>query len=280
MGIGAAIASYDGISNQMGWPKIPALWGMTGYLLPWWGWLLLTQGILVLALFEYVRRNSDVSAEQPGVSDERLREIAEQVLTSIWHETVNPTIRDSLAAKLVVVERDLFAQIDERFDSQIKQIATQAGEFAGFKAETEKRLLMNDYALAAMGHREVLLKYAADLESGSDSLDLAVRGGSLLATAEWNDWERDYKTWRSQLEHWLIFASPYSADIELVKKLPDNIHKLRWTFGDSHFPNSAAIHEYRSFCVILHNWNEIKNKVHTSVRKVAFEGQLPRNAKV
>ncbi len=52
-----AIPSYDAAANQFGLPKLPALWGMTGSLLPWWGWLLVFQGVLMLALFEYVRRN-------------------------------------------------------------------------------------------------------------------------------------------------------------------------------------------------------------------------------
>ena len=38
------------------WPKLPALWGMTGVLVPWWGWLLIAQAGFVYALFEYVRR--------------------------------------------------------------------------------------------------------------------------------------------------------------------------------------------------------------------------------
>lgn len=53
-GIFAAIQIWDAVSNQFGLPKIPKLWGMTPSFDPWWAWLL---GILVFALFEYVRRS-------------------------------------------------------------------------------------------------------------------------------------------------------------------------------------------------------------------------------
>lgn len=43
--------------DQLDWPKLPALWGMTNALIPWWAWLLLAQAGFIYALFEYVRRN-------------------------------------------------------------------------------------------------------------------------------------------------------------------------------------------------------------------------------
>lgn len=279
-GLVAIIAAWDASSNQFSLPKIPRLWGMTGSLLPWWGWLLVAHAILVLSLFEYVRRNGgsrSISAEL--VDEERVREIFDGLLAARWDD-IQSTIVDDVSARLVVVEKDIFAHTDERFESQLQQIALAAGEFAGFKEETEKRLLGNDYAFAAIGHREVLLKYAFALERGSESLDLKARGGSLSVGSAWNDWERDYRAWLGDLDHWLIFASPYWSDIQAIKKLPDNIHKLAWTFGDDQFPNSAAIHEYRSFCVVHHNWSEVKDRVHATVRKVAFEGGIPVNAKV
>ncbi len=125
----------------------------------------------------------------------------------------------------------------------------------------------------------MLLKAADKLERGSESLDLVACGGSLAINEAWAEWERDYKMWRGDLDQWLIFASPY-LDVGGVNKLPDNIHRLHWAFGDNQFPKSAAIHDYRAFCVIHHNWTEIRDRVHACVRKVAFEGELPLNAKI
>lgn len=51
------VPSYDSNANQFDLPKISELFGMSGALLPWWGWLSILQAILMAALFEYVRRN-------------------------------------------------------------------------------------------------------------------------------------------------------------------------------------------------------------------------------
>ncbi|HYG30653.1 MAG TPA: hypothetical protein VD887_10620 [Allosphingosinicella sp.] len=53
--IWGALVSYDTLCSQLGLPTIREVWGMSGALLSWWGWLLVLQAILVYALFEYVR---------------------------------------------------------------------------------------------------------------------------------------------------------------------------------------------------------------------------------
>lgn len=56
------LGSYDVLCNQLGLPplkdlisKVAPFVGMTGSLMPWWGWLLILQSLFVYALFEYVR---------------------------------------------------------------------------------------------------------------------------------------------------------------------------------------------------------------------------------
>lgn len=58
----AAVAAWDSFSNQFpSWHMrklgdlLPDWLGMTGALLPWWGWLLILQAVFTYALFEYVR---------------------------------------------------------------------------------------------------------------------------------------------------------------------------------------------------------------------------------
>lgn len=60
---GVAASAYQFGCDQFGLPTLPRLWGLTGAYLPWWGWLLVAQGVLVLAIFDYVRRN--VGPTQP-----------------------------------------------------------------------------------------------------------------------------------------------------------------------------------------------------------------------
>lgn len=60
---------YDVLCNQIGLPPLKELFGKTGSLMPWWGWLTVLQSLFVYALFEYVRQHLSVqilpSAESP-----------------------------------------------------------------------------------------------------------------------------------------------------------------------------------------------------------------------
>lgn len=47
---------YQFACDQFGAPTIPRLWGMTGAYLPWWGWMLIVQALITVAVFNYVRR--------------------------------------------------------------------------------------------------------------------------------------------------------------------------------------------------------------------------------
>ncbi len=56
VGVPICAGIYQFGCDQLDWPKLPVLWGMTGAHLPWWGWLLIAQTGFVFALFEYIRR--------------------------------------------------------------------------------------------------------------------------------------------------------------------------------------------------------------------------------
>lgn len=58
--VGAGVYQFG--CDQFDWPKLPALWGMTGQLIPWWGWLIVALAGSVFALFEYVRRNINLDS--------------------------------------------------------------------------------------------------------------------------------------------------------------------------------------------------------------------------
>jgi|SRR4051812_5609217 hypothetical protein len=63
LGLFSAIGVYDTVSNRFDLPKLGHLLGMSGSLLPWWGWLLVLQFVFVIALFEYIRRNVPIRAK-------------------------------------------------------------------------------------------------------------------------------------------------------------------------------------------------------------------------
>ncbi len=71
-GITTAVGAYDTFANQLEFPTLRRLFGMSGALMPWWGWLLVLQAIFVAALFEYIRRNLPVtdSEQQSSVKED------------------------------------------------------------------------------------------------------------------------------------------------------------------------------------------------------------------
>jgi hypothetical protein len=84
-----AVSFYDAISSQFGLPKLGTLVGGNGTLLPWWGWALVAQALLVVALFEFVRRNFGGSTTvettnyaDPGLA-KRVAQIEETLAGSI-----------------------------------------------------------------------------------------------------------------------------------------------------------------------------------------------------
>jgi len=66
VGLPIAAGAYQFLCDQFDFPKLPALWGMTGVLVPWWGWMLIAILGANYALFEYVRR---IAPNPSGSSD-------------------------------------------------------------------------------------------------------------------------------------------------------------------------------------------------------------------
>ena len=99
--IAVAVSMFAGLyqfaCDQFGFPTIPAVWGMTGAIVPWWGWLLIAQAIFVYALFEYVRKLPGATASAPPYDAEPLI----QRLTSLERAIAElGTLKDYLAARV------------------------------------------------------------------------------------------------------------------------------------------------------------------------------------
>jgi len=105
----AGLTIYDPLSNQFGLPKLGTLWGVSGQLLPWWGWLLILEAVFVYALFEYIR-----SLPQVAVPDEldrlknRISRAEERldgamVVSAVGHASGRG---DASTLKLTLAERD------------------------------------------------------------------------------------------------------------------------------------------------------------------------------
>ena len=124
-GVVALVASYDSFSSQFRWPKLGDLLGMSGSLLPWWGWLLILQAIFVYALFEYVRMNLALAPAgqtqgfdlaqlaapiAPRIPDISLLEVAQRVIA-----TFGPPPGDKAG------EAKMFREVSLQIADRVKQ---------------------------------------------------------------------------------------------------------------------------------------------------------------
>lgn|GEM_PF-5181626 len=79
-----SLATYDTLASQLELRTIRAWWGMSGSLMPWWGWLLVLQAILFYALFEYVRRQlgarGDASIYDDSAMGRKIENLASRLL--------------------------------------------------------------------------------------------------------------------------------------------------------------------------------------------------------
>ena len=127
------LTTWDVLSSQFDWPNLRSVWGMTGSLLPWWGWLLVLQAIFVYALFEYVRTSlvvapADLALAQlaappvrPRIPDITLFEVAQRVIASFGPPTENEAER----AKII---REAALQIGDRVKQHKLTVWARRGE--------------------------------------------------------------------------------------------------------------------------------------------------------
>lgn len=137
----AAVAGYDAASNQFGLPTIRTVWGVSGSLLPWWGWLLALQAVFVYALFDYVRRlpraELDKASEESSQSGLQL-EVAElrlaiQSLTGEVDQPEEPLAVDPIAQRADEFAR-AFSRVDEleRFKLGLQEFEAEEAKHWGW----------------------------------------------------------------------------------------------------------------------------------------------------
>lgn len=241
------VAAYDGISSQFNTPKLGSLLGASGSLLPWWGWLIAFQSIMIVGLFEYVRRNVPVVAA--------------------------PEMPTNATARFAAIDAKLE---DVRVDSAVNQRDLQK------LAEEVKR--QNDRTLGslhAVFAREQLAFY--DDAIGSDARDLydSFRNGDRYDHARWQTWESVHTHWESMLTGWLNTAKWYVRDLEVQITTVDEseYRSAQWTVSDHQFPNSEAVRLFKRHRMIHGKWENLRKTVNDKVHQVAFEGMTEHDVK-
>lgn len=255
LGIGlAALASYDTLSSQLELPTVRKLLGMSGALLPWWGWLLILQAVFVIALFEFVRRNVSSGAGQGDANSGDLARLT--------HNHAN--LRD----KFIEAEKDIqdtgktakeAAEAVENFTIKIDKleisVKKQTVEFERVAGEIETirgaavglpaldglhekvdklsaaiapldegvELVRRDLgalrervsqSFAALLLREILADIERQLSDAARDLFSRLNEGHIYDEETWSSWESVHAHWRGLIEQWLGSAKWYAPRVK------------------------------------------------------------------
>ena len=275
-----AVAAYDSFSSQFGWPTLGTLLGISGSLLPWWGWLLILQAIFVYALFEYVRRMSLTMApeDQRGARSLReeaahLREKYQAVISDYQRMTgleARSTDEMDKLKLLIQAQKDTAAANLDAVQDRVK--ALEAGQ--SLDGDRHRAQLASVYgSLAAIYHRERLYHLAQAIEAGASELSAPTNDGVTYGEQDWKEWESKERAWRETLEAWCELASCYVRGISGKVLSTDAEHyKMKGQAQVEQFPDPEAYIGYKEFCALWKNFRNWKGEAEKAVHQVAFNG--------
>ncbi|MEA3064300.1 MAG: hypothetical protein QOJ27_739 [Sphingomonadales bacterium] len=292
----ATVAGYDSFSSQFGFPTLGRLLGVSGSLLPWWGWLLVVQGVFVYALFEYVRRavapTADPSSGDEAASTEVLILALKAKLNSLSENQKAFSEFEEKAMKNVGVANDISRLLSDRIeqiDSKVSKGHQHFGEVEGKMLEAVKRLEAQQsvseqfmrrqvaslrQALTAIFHREQLQTLATEVEARAAELITPTTHGACYEDADqWEAWIEKFFAWRGVVQQWVDIAEAYSphTDIQVFDVHPDQLQEKGVAKVDQ-FPDPEAFIAYKGFWILLKQWRERREQVEQAVQQAAFEG--------
>jgi len=280
------LAAYDTLSSQLELPTARRWWGMSGSLLPWWGWLLILQAIFVYALFEYVRRGGQAAArsERPADSEElkvltqQVGEIAKVSKGIMETQTkVNETQGKRLSAvEKVVGELPSRERVSHDIGSflgpELKEINDRFSKFERlFESQRERidgRLSNIDLGFRAILNREWHQRLFRELGEDFETLAQPIDDGQGLPDAK--VWQQAAKRWRGKLDQWLVIADYYAVGTaEAVLSQPEHLYDGEWTFDESVL-TANQVHRYKELAIWWHNARESKARVDRCLEQTAF----------
>ena len=126
-----------------------------------------------------------------------------------------------------------------------------------------------DQGFAAILDRERLLSLAASIEAVADELSGPTRGEPLI---DRDKWLAQFGGWMGDVETWTRIAEIYRADvIKKVHDTPQHAYRGDWAEPDSLFPDgSIAVHDYKTFRIVLNNFRDEREPVERCVQRAAF----------
>lgn len=254
-----AVASYDIFSAQFRIegkfepPPLLELIGMSGGLLPWWGWLLIAQAGFIYALFEYVRRNVPI---QP------VKKMGGNDLAKIHVDLETKKQVDQIEGKLESV-RATGAINAEAIDKLERAIRTERNQRA-----------LSFHALRVIGALETLeqkMQFDEELLSGK------LLSGEVYDSKAWDSWESVNHHWETNLRNWVSHGQWFAYDIEnRVFGIHENDFGGTWTVEDNQFPTADAQRRFKRHRILRRRWEALRDEVVGGVNSVAYNGMTDK----
>jgi hypothetical protein len=294
-------------------PTIAEAAGMSGALLPLWGWLFIAMALFVYALFERVRRMSPPPEAGPTL-EEVEAVISRHIGEGLQRETVAETFKASdgrfasmfehfenatkglslggaaneklakaneagLAATLVVL-KELRADLDG-LAGEIRREASQAHQDQNVFQERMETWVGNlqrrlRYGLAAVNHalaavldRENMKRLLVRIEDVREELSGPTDRQEPIG--DMNVWLARYGGWYRDVEAWARYGEKYRlGTIKRVFAVTDSDYEGDWKAVDALFPDSKAVHRYKTFRIYSRNFFAELEAVERCVEQAAF----------
>jgi hypothetical protein len=183
-----------------------------------------------------------------------------------------------LSSKMDGLAEALAAESAERFrlKDSVDTLLTKLDELDG---QITNRFTGLDYAISAIGHREILLKSGETIEELNGRLDYP-SGASLAETHAWSAWLRDLSGWDAAIMNWIVHASPYLPDVgSIIERVEDSWYERDWPIRAEDFPSLKDLRKFQRWMGRRQNWEATRQTVMRLVTGVAFHGSLPLSAK-
>jgi hypothetical protein len=244
--VSLGVGTYDGVSSQFNLPKLSQLFGKTGALLPWWGWLLVIQAVAVAALFDFVRRNVPV------------------IVTAVEQTPNQGYLYLDTKLENVRVDGEINKRDLAKLDARLKHVSDRTAQ-----------------AFNALHVREQLAEAERLMAVDVELLHEKLRSGGVHDVASWNAWESVYHHWETNLKHWLGWGKFYFAGLErrVLEVSEEEYSRSRWDVEDHQFPTADANRRFKRHRLILSHWNEVRGTVINNIGSVAFHGMTEQDVR-
>lgn len=278
VGAWALVASYDGVSSQFELPKLGKVVGMSGNLLPWWGWLLILQAIFVYGLFEYVRRlQSPVAAPEP-LSERGVPVVVDRFLVDV---TGRVGKLEADAKRFESVSREV-----AEYQATHRRVIDDYQRMSAWETDTRDKLkvLQDDadkarHSLHAIYSRERLGALAITIEREASELYDRLHAGDSYDQNAWLQWEAALGRWEVALSDWTQDGKWYAHDVSnRVYTIDDRHYAANWTVKDGQFPDSEslsrseAVRRFKKFRITHEQWRSVRKDVENGLIQVAYVG--------